>query len=350
MSLVDLHAPMVLFTSVAFPRTKRSRVGRKKLDHATESAKSEAIEACKLKMEEKGEGELEDVVGRMEFHAFAEACGWDADRTISCLRETISWKEQQTFATAAEKNKWSEVVRRIGNDREGKPSLYVSVAQVLRMVETSYQGRTDEGYSHFINCTVSLMEEISAERRESLGFKCIVLVDFTEVSLQSIPWRSLKQMISVLIKHYPRRLGKLYLLNAPVVVRFFLMTVLRMMPTHTQAKTTLVSGDECTTVFSLFDEASLPQTLLERCKSTPGSSITENNVTKNASSFFEKLSTSSISMHPDGLDKCDGLGVHAGKQTQAGAVMLFAIVLYVCAQFTTTMHSVALGSNYEAFS
>lgn len=347
--VVEPHSPAVLLAAVAFPRKERRSAPRPEAQHETID-KAEALMECRAEMAERGAGDLAETVGRMELNAFAEACGWDAERTVACLKETIEWKKKQNFANETEKKAWNECVRRIGNDKEGKPAMYVSVAQVLRKIETSYAVNGDEGYAAFINCTVSLMEEISVEKRDSIGFKCAVLVDFTNVKLHSIPWRSLKQMISVLIKHFPRRLGKLYLVNAPAVVRIFLVTVLKMMPTHTQAKAQLVTGDECATVFELFDKASLPEQLLTKGKPKAKEPLTEADVAVNASSFFEKLSGSNFSAPIDGPSKAKTWDYHVSTQAQAGAVVLFAVILYVCAQLSTTMHTLSLSTDYEAYS
>eukprot|EP00894_Picocystis_sp_ML_P003837 jgi/Pico_ML_1/54354/g4714.t1 len=116
-------------------------------------------------MAERGAGDLAETVGRMELNAFAEACGWDAERTVACLKETIEWKKKQNFANETEK----------------------------------------------------------------------------------------------------------------------------------KAKAQLVTGDECATVFELFDKASLPEQLLTKGKPKAKEPLTEADVAVNASSFFEKLSGSNFS-------------------------------------------------------
>lgn len=347
---VEPHSPAVLLTGVAFPRKKEEwQSTTNETQHETVD-KAEALAECQAEMIQRGAGELAAQVGRMELNSFAEACSWDAEQTLVCLKETMDWKKKQRFANEREKKDWIECVRRIGNDVEGKPAIYVSVAQVLRRIETSYTGNGDEGYSAFINCTVSLMEDISVEKKDCVGFKCVVLVDFTDVKLHSIPWRSLKQLISVLIKHFPRRLGKLYLVNAPAVVRIFLATVLKMMPTHTRAKTQLVCGEECASVFQLFDKANLPAQLLTKGKSKAKEPITESDVAVNAASYFGKLSTSEFSTPLSIPSKARTWDFHVSTQAQAGAVVLFAVILYVCAQLTTTMHTLDFGTNYQTFS
>ena len=347
---VEPHSPAVLLAGVAFPRKKEEwRSTTTETQHETVD-KAEALAECREEMFQRGAGDLAAQVGMMELNSFAEACNWDAERTITCLKETMEWKKKQRFADEREKRDWDECARRIGNDVEGKPAIYVSVAQVLHRIETSYIGSADEGYAAFINCTVSLMEDISLEKRESVGFKCVVLVDFTDVKLHSIPWRSLKQLISVLIKHFPRRLGKLYLVNAPAVVRIFLATVLKMMPTHTRAKAQLVCGEECTSVFQLFDKANLPAQLLTKGKSKAKEPLTESGVVVNAASYFDKLSTTEFAAPLNVPSKASTWDLHVSTQAQAGAVVLFAVILYVCAQLTTAMHTLDFGTNHQTFS
>jgi len=164
-----------------------------------------------------------------ELRRFYVAANGDFSSLLSSVKKTIRWRETFHILTLQELDKWSHLVFWHGFDTVLWPCLVIRLGLACSSIPPrdrpcfgqAVVSQIDQGVVNLIN------EEDP---------RITVLLDCHGISPFRFPMQMLRSFINVVQENYPNRLGVLFVLRLPAVVRVIAQTFLQVLKPSTKQK------------------------------------------------------------------------------------------------------------------
>lgn len=172
---------------------------------------------------------LPERVNNEELRRFYASANGDFSYFVSSIKKTIRWRETYRILSQEELEAWSSMVFWHGYDVKHRPCLIVRIG--LAISNLPFEDRP-----RFAQAVVSQVEHgilnlVAAENPE-----LTVLVDCKGLSPLRIPMQLLRTCSSLLQENYPNRLGCLFVIRLPPVVRVICQTFIQVLKPTTRKK------------------------------------------------------------------------------------------------------------------
>lgn len=172
----------------------------------------------------------------------------DFTSLLSSIKKTIHWRETYRLLSEEELETWSSLVFWHGYDRNQRPCLIVRLGLAFVNLPSHERPRFAQAistslvalYCKFQYClcyvlllikfcffSVSQVEHGVLHRLNPENSELTVLVDCEGLSPLSIPMQMLRSCSSILQDHFPNRLGCLFIIRLPPVVRVISQTFIQ---------------------------------------------------------------------------------------------------------------------------
>ncbi|KAL5581037.1 hypothetical protein UlMin_013479 [Ulmus minor] len=196
------------------------------------SSQSQASEAWLLQLYEELERQgisLPDRINEDELCRFYTAANGDFPRFLSSIKKTIRWRETYGILSLQELEMWSKMVFWHGFDVKRRPCLIVRLGLGCINLPLSDRPR-------FAQAIISHVEHGVMHLVDPENPQITVLVDCEGLSPFRIPMQILRTCSSLLQDHFPNRLGCLFVIRLPPVLRVVAQTFIQMLKPMTRKK------------------------------------------------------------------------------------------------------------------
>lgn len=172
---------------------------------------------------------LPERFNKEELRRFYASANGDFSYFVSSIKKTIRWRETYRILPQEELEAWSNIVFWHGYDVKHRPCLIVRVGLACSNLPSEERPR-------FAQAVISQVEHgilnlVAAENPE-----VTVLVDCKGLSPLRIPMQMLRSCSSLLQENYPNRLGCLFVIRLPSVVRVVAQTFIQVLKPTTRKK------------------------------------------------------------------------------------------------------------------
>lgn len=154
------------------------------------------------------------------------------------LRETLAWRKEINISSldprTFEAEQLTGKIYLHGTDRTGRPVMY----QKPRLQNSKDYALQVKQIAYFMERNMNAMNlECGVEQG-------IVIFDFNGYSIWNAPpFSQTKEVLNVILNHYPERLGSAYMMDAPYLFNALWNIVKPFLPAATQAKIQFVSSN-----------------------------------------------------------------------------------------------------------
>ncbi|MCL7039389.1 hypothetical protein MKW94_006739 [Papaver nudicaule] len=178
---------------------------------------------------EKQEITLPERFNEDELHRFYAAVNGDLSCLILSIKKTIRWRETYKILSLEELEMWSRLVYWHGYDMKLRPCLIVRLGLACSSLASSDRPR-------FAQAIVSQIEHgvlhlINLEDRQ-----ITVILDCEGLSPFKFPMQMMRSCSTLMQDHYPNRLGCLFVIRLPPVVRVIAQTFIQVLKPATRMK------------------------------------------------------------------------------------------------------------------
>ncbi|OEL37808.1 hypothetical protein BAE44_0001174 [Dichanthelium oligosanthes] len=164
-----------------------------------------------------------------ELHRFYVAANGDFSSLLSSVKKTIRWRETFHILTLQELDKWSHLVFWHGFDTMLRPCLIIRLGLACSSIPPRDRPR-------FGQAIVSEIDHGVANLTNEEDPRITVLLDCHGVSPFRFPMQMMRSFITVVQENYPNRLGVLFVVRLPPVVRVIAQTFLQVLKPSTKQK------------------------------------------------------------------------------------------------------------------
>ncbi|KAG2327994.1 hypothetical protein Bca4012_037034 [Brassica carinata] len=164
-----------------------------------------------------------------ELHRFYRVSNGDFTSLLSSVKKTIHWRETYRILSEEELETWSSLVFWHGYDRNQRPCLIVRLGLAFLKLSSHERPR-------FAQAIISQVEHGVLHLLNPENSELTVLVDCEGLSPLRIPMQMLRSCSSVLQDHFPNRLGCLFIIRLPPVVRVISQTFIQILRPTTRKK------------------------------------------------------------------------------------------------------------------
>ncbi|OMO91285.1 hypothetical protein COLO4_18478 [Corchorus olitorius] len=202
-------------------------------NEATESLESESwLDKLHKELESQGV-RLPERISDEDLRRFYTAANGDFLVLLSSIKKTIKWRETYRILSQEELETWTNMVFWHGYDVMHRPCLIVRLGLACSSLPSHDRPR-------FAQAVISQVEHgvmhlVSPENPE-----VTVLVDCEGLSPFKIPMQVMRSCSSLLQDHYPNRLGCLFVIRLPPVVRVIAQTFIQVLKPITRKKLKIV--------------------------------------------------------------------------------------------------------------
>ncbi|KAI4385541.1 hypothetical protein MLD38_003555 [Melastoma candidum] len=172
---------------------------------------------------------LPDRLDNNELRRFYVAANGDFPCFLSSVKKTILWRERYCLFTSEELQAWSNLLFWHGHDLRFRPCLIVRLG--LAFVTLPPHERP-----HFSQAIISQVEHGVLHLLDEDNPRITVLVDCEGLAPYKIPMQTMRSCFSILQDHYPGRLGTLFVLRLPAVLRVIAQALLQVLKPTTREK------------------------------------------------------------------------------------------------------------------
>ncbi|MBA0735689.1 hypothetical protein Gogos_019513 [Gossypium gossypioides] len=202
---------------------------------------------------------LPERINYEDLRRFYTAANGDFVVFLSSIKKTIKWRETYRILSPEELETWANMVFWHGYDLMHRPCLIVRLGLACSCLPSHDRPR-------FAQAVISQVEHgimylVSPENPE-----VTVLVDCEGLSPFKIPMQVMRSCSSLLQDHYPNRLGCLFVIRLPPVVRVIAQTFIQVLKPTTRKK--LKIGGETYRKILLENLQTLPSYLGGDCRCT----------------------------------------------------------------------------------
>ncbi|KAJ0241661.1 SEC14 cytosolic factor family protein / phosphoglyceride transfer family protein [Hirschfeldia incana] len=172
---------------------------------------------------------LPERINEDELHRFYRVSNGDFTSLLSSIKKTIRWRETYTILSEEELETWSSLVFWHGYDRNQRPCLVVRLGLAFLKLPSHERPR-------FAQAIISQVEHGVLHLLNPENSELTVLVDCEGLSPLRIPMQMLRSCSSILQDHFPNRLGCLFIIRLPPVVRVISQTFIQILRPSTRKK------------------------------------------------------------------------------------------------------------------
>ncbi|KAK4762444.1 hypothetical protein SAY86_008212 [Trapa natans] len=164
-----------------------------------------------------------------ELSRFYVAANGDFSCLLSSVKKTIRWRDAYRILTEEELKMWSNILFWHGFDVKDRPCLVVRLGQACLSLLSHDRPR-------FAQAVISQVEYGVLRLVDAKTSQITVLVDCEGLPTYKIPVHMMRYCFSLLQDHYPNRLGYLFVIRLPGVVRFVTQTLIQVLRPSTREK------------------------------------------------------------------------------------------------------------------
>ncbi|CAL9103819.1 unnamed protein product [Musa acuminata var. zebrina] len=187
---------------------------------------------------------LPDRINEDELQRFYDAANGDLSCLLSSLKKTIRWRETYSILSLQELEKWSHLVFWHGFDVMLRPCLVIRLGLACSRLVPHERPR-------FTQAVVSQLEHGILHLINEEDPRVTVLMDCEGISPFKFPMQMMRSCSSLVQDHYPNRLGCLFVLRLPPVVRVLAQTIIQVLKPITRQKLR-IEGESYQKVLSEF--------------------------------------------------------------------------------------------------
>ncbi|XP_010520282.1 PREDICTED: SEC14 cytosolic factor [Tarenaya hassleriana] len=178
---------------------------------------------------EKQQISLPERLDENELHKFYRVSNGDFACLVSSIKKTIRWRETYRILSEEELEAWSSLVFWHGYDRSNRPCLIVRLGLACLKLPSHERPR-------FSQAIISQVEHGVLHLIKPENPELMVLVDCEGLSPLRIPMQMMRTCSSLLQDHFPNRLGCLFVIRLPPVVRVITQTFTQILRPNTRKK------------------------------------------------------------------------------------------------------------------
>ncbi|CAN8254971.1 unnamed protein product [Cochlearia groenlandica] len=172
---------------------------------------------------------LPDRLNEDELHRFYRVSNGDFTSLLNSIKKTIQWRETYRILSEEELESWSSLVFWHGYDRNQRPCLIVRLGLAFLKLPSDERPR-------FSQAIISQVEHGVLNLLNPENSELTVLVDCEGLSPLRIPMQMMRSCSSILQDHFPNRLGCLFIIHLPPVVRVISQTFIQILRPTTRKK------------------------------------------------------------------------------------------------------------------
>ncbi|KAL0912024.1 hypothetical protein M5K25_017965 [Dendrobium thyrsiflorum] len=164
-----------------------------------------------------------------ELHRFYTAANGDLACLVSSLKKTIRWRESYNILSSQELEVWSHLVFWHGFDVMMRPCLVIRLGLACSTLAPHDRPR-------FAQAVVSQIDLGVLNLTDEKDSQITVLMDCDGLSPFRFPMNMMRSCAILVQDHYPNRLGTLFILRLPPVVRVLTQTFIQILRPATREK------------------------------------------------------------------------------------------------------------------
>ncbi|XP_022148409.1 uncharacterized protein LOC111017064 [Momordica charantia] len=164
-----------------------------------------------------------------ELQRFYTAANGDFASLLSSIKKTIRWRENYKILSSSELDMWSHMVFWHGFDLKHRPCLIVRLGLACMSLSSEDRPR-------FTQAIISQVEHGVVDLVDAENPKITVLVDCEGLTPFKVPMQMMRYCSSLLQDHFPNRLGCLFVIRLPPVVRLLAQTSIQILKPVTRKK------------------------------------------------------------------------------------------------------------------
>ncbi|URE03040.1 CRAL/TRIO domain [Musa troglodytarum] len=187
---------------------------------------------------------LPDRINEDELQRFYDAANGDLSCLLPSLKKTIRWRETYSILSLQDLEKWSHLVFWHGFDVMLRPCLVIRLGLACSRLVPHERPR-------FAQAVVSQLEHGILHLINEEDPRVTVLMDCEGISPFKFPMQMMRSCSSLVQDHYPNRLGCLFVLRLPPVVRVLAQTIIQVLKPITRQKLR-IEGESYRKVLSEF--------------------------------------------------------------------------------------------------
>ncbi|XP_027347190.1 uncharacterized protein LOC113858668 [Abrus precatorius] len=172
---------------------------------------------------------LPERVNDDELRRFYTASNNDFSCFLTSIKKTIHWRESYRFLSVEELEMWSNMVFWHGFDLLHRPCLIVRLGIACSSLAS-------EDRLQFARAVISQVEYGVLHFVDADNPQITVLVDCEGLTPLRIPMKMMRSCSSLLQDHFPNRLGCLFIIRLPAIVRVIAQTFIRVLKPATKKK------------------------------------------------------------------------------------------------------------------
>ncbi|GMH12761.1 hypothetical protein Nepgr_014602 [Nepenthes gracilis] len=212
---------------------------------------------------------LPERINENELHRFYTAANGDFSRLLATVKKTIRWRETYKILSEQELEMWSNLVFWHGYDVNNRSCLIVRLGLACTILPTHERPQ-------FAQAVVSQLEYGILHFVDEENPQIMVLVDCEGLSPIRLPMQMLRSCSALFQDHFPYRLGCLFVIRLPPIIRVIARTYIQVLKPDTRQKVKFV-GVPYQRVLSEYIKA-LPAYLGGKCPCMKCSSVTVHDI------------------------------------------------------------------------
>ncbi|XP_077214056.1 uncharacterized protein LOC143848888 [Tasmannia lanceolata] len=176
---------------------------------------------------------LPERISEDDLHRFYTAANGDFSRLLSSIKRTIRWRETYYILSAQDLEMWSHLVFWHGCDVKLRPCLIIRLGLACSNLASHDRPR-------FAQAVVSQIEHGVLHLVNVEDPRITVLIDCEGISTIKFPMQMMRSFSGLVQDHYPNRLGLLFVIRLPPLVRVIAQTFIQVLKPTTRQKVCIV--------------------------------------------------------------------------------------------------------------
>ncbi|XP_062015830.1 uncharacterized protein LOC133732317 [Rosa rugosa] len=172
---------------------------------------------------------LPERIDEEELRRFYTAANRDFSSFLSAIKKTIRWRETYGILSVQELEKWSNMVFWHGFDVKHRPCLIVRLGLACISLPSHDKPR-------FAQAIISQVDHGVFHLLDANNSQITVVVDCEGLTPLKIPMQVLRTCSSLLQDHFPNRLGCLFVVRLPPMLRVIAQTFIQVLKPYTREK------------------------------------------------------------------------------------------------------------------
>lgn len=164
-----------------------------------------------------------------ELRRFYSVGNGDLTSLLTSVKKTICWRANYRILSAQELETWSDMVFWHGFDVQNRPCLIIRLGFACTTLPSRDKPR-------FAQAVVSQVEHGVLHLVDPENSQITVLVDCYGLSPLKVPMKMIRSCCSILQDHFPCRLGCLFVIRLPPLVRVLAQTLIQVLKPMTRKK------------------------------------------------------------------------------------------------------------------